>query len=82
MGSGLCSPPLIRYLADHNIHVTVGNRTVEHAKKITDGLKNAEAIALDIEKPEGVALLEQITPQFDGVSRSSSFLKQNSCSNI
>jgi len=67
LGAGLCSPPVIKYLDQHNYHVIVGNRTKEHAEKITKSLKNAEAIELDIEKPEGVKLLEEITPKVDAI---------------
>jgi saccharopine dehydrogenase (NADP+, L-glutamate forming)/spermidine synthase len=68
LGSGLVSPPLIHYLVDHGFFVTVANRTLDHAKKITDGIgKNCEAIELDIETPQGVELLEKIAPKYDAL---------------
>lgn len=68
LGSGLVSPPLVHYLVDHGFFVTVANRTLEHAQKITSNLKTAEAIQLDIETPQGVQLLEQIAHNYDAVS--------------
>jgi len=67
LGSGLVSAPLIHYLDQHGFKVTVANRTLEHAKKIIEGLKHTEAVKLDIETPEGVALLEQLVPKHDVV---------------
>jgi len=67
LGSGLVSPPLVHYLVDHGFFVTVANRTLEHAQKITSNLKSCEAIQLDIETPEGVQLLEKIAPNYDAL---------------
>jgi len=67
LGSGLVSPPLVHYLVDHGFFVTVANRTIEHAQKITSNLKSCEAIQLDIETPQGVQLLEEIAPNYDAI---------------
>jgi len=67
LGAGLSSPALIKYLDDHGFRVIVANRTLGNAKKITDQCKHSEAIELDIEKPEGVAKLEQLAPSVDAI---------------
>jgi saccharopine dehydrogenase (NADP+, L-glutamate forming)/spermidine synthase len=68
LGAGMSCPPLPKYLDQHGYNVIVANRTLSKAQHIVDQCsKSARAVELDIEKPEGVALLEQLTPQVDAV---------------
>lgn len=67
LGAGLVTPPLVKYLSDNGYKVVVGNRSLENAQKLIEGVKNATAVKLDIETEEGKNLLEEITPSFDAV---------------
>jgi saccharopine dehydrogenase (NADP+, L-glutamate forming)/spermidine synthase len=58
---------LVSYLSQHNFYVIVANRTLENAQKLTQGIKNTEAKALDIETAEGQRVLEEVVPQVDAV---------------
>jgi shikimate 5-dehydrogenase len=46
LGAGLCPPPLVKYLGEHGFRVILASRTLEAAKKLIDGVKNAEAKGL------------------------------------
>ena len=50
LGAGLVAGPMIRYLLDRDVHVTVASRTVEKADKLVGGHPNSTAIAFDISK--------------------------------
>eukprot|EP01119_Soliformovum_irregulare_P019835 TRINITY_DN6362_c0_g1_i4.p1 TRINITY_DN6362_c0_g1~~TRINITY_DN6362_c0_g1_i4.p1 ORF type:complete len:448 (-),score=174.73 TRINITY_DN6362_c0_g1_i4:323-1666(-) len=65
LGAGLSSPPLSRYLQEHGFQVTIANRTLASAQKLATG--SIKAIQLDIETPEGEALLDQIASQFAAI---------------
>jgi len=67
LGAGLVTPPLIRYLSEHNFHVIVANRTLGNAQKIVNGLANTEAVELDVEKESDLEKLESLVPQVDAV---------------
>jgi saccharopine dehydrogenase (NADP+, L-glutamate forming)/spermidine synthase len=71
LGSGFCTPPLVRYLAEHKFFVILANRTLENAQKLVESLgidtANIEPRGLDIEKEEGQELLEELAPRVDAV---------------
>jgi len=67
LGSGLVSPPLIKYLSAHGFNVIVANRTLSNAQKIVNGVGNATAVQIDVETPEGVKLLDEYVPKCDAV---------------
>ena len=50
LGAGLVAGPMIRYLLERDVHVTVASRTVEKAEKLVGAHPNSRAIAFDIEK--------------------------------
>lgn len=56
IGAGKSTSSLVRFLLDHsdaeNIHLKIGDLSLENAQKLTGNHKNAEAITLDIFKDD------------------------------
>lgn len=48
LGAGLVARPLVNYLLDHGIGVTVASRTVSKAERLVAGREGGEAIALNV----------------------------------
>jgi len=46
LGAGLVCKPLVRYLLDHQVEVTVATRTVSKAAELIDGHPHGKAVAL------------------------------------
>ena len=49
LGAGLVSKPLVRYLLDHNFHVTIASRTKSKADKLIDGHPNGSTASWLVE---------------------------------
>lgn len=54
LGSGLVSPPIIKYLTSHSIYVVVASRTVSKAQNIIKGISNATAVEFDVDEPNAI----------------------------
>mmetsp|Transcript_20103 Transcript_20103/g.29888 ORF Transcript_20103/g.29888 Transcript_20103/m.29888 type:complete len:496 (+) Transcript_20103:77-1564(+) len=68
LGAGLVSGPLVEYLANTcGYKVTVGSRTLARAEALAKPCENANALEIDVEKDEGVALLNKIVGDYDCV---------------
>ena len=52
LGSGLVAQPIIRYLLDHNIAVTVSSKTPKRAEKMINGHPNGINIEWDIQNTD------------------------------
>jgi len=61
----MCAPPIIHYLSGHGFRVTVANRTVANAEKITSGLPNVSVAQLDIEAENAAEVMDELIPQCD-----------------
>ncbi|KAI9881343.1 MAG: Saccharopine dehydrogenase [NADP(+), L-glutamate-forming] [Pleopsidium flavum] len=48
LGAGFVTKPTVEILSDAGIEVTVACRTLESAKKLSEGFKNAQPISLDV----------------------------------
>ncbi|KAI9737519.1 MAG: Saccharopine dehydrogenase [NADP(+), L-glutamate-forming] [Cirrosporium novae-zelandiae] len=48
LGAGFVTRPTCQILSDAGIEVTVACRSLDHSKKLAEGLKNAHPIALDV----------------------------------
>ncbi|MCJ1482935.1 Saccharopine dehydrogenase [NADP(+), L-glutamate-forming] [Schaereria dolodes] len=48
LGAGFVTKPTVQILSDADIEVTVACRTLESAKKLSRGIKNVQAISLDV----------------------------------
>lgn len=67
LGSGLCSPPLVRYLADAGLGLTVASRTLERAQRNVEGLATATAAQLDVEADGAEDRLDALVREHDVV---------------
>lgn len=65
LGAGLVAPPIIHYLAEHGLKVTVASRTLAKTQKVIAGLKDAAAVEFDIEQPDALQALDTLTQQVD-----------------
>ncbi|KAI9798979.1 MAG: Saccharopine dehydrogenase [NADP(+), L-glutamate-forming] [Piccolia ochrophora] len=54
LGAGFVTRPTAQILADNGLKVTVACRTLDSAKKLAEGLKNAHPISLDVTKSEAL----------------------------
>ncbi len=57
-GAGLVAGPLVRYLLDNEIKVTIASRTLRKAEKLVEGQKNGLAREFNIEKDDPVPLVK------------------------
>ncbi|EEH40717.1 saccharopine dehydrogenase [Paracoccidioides lutzii Pb01] len=48
LGSGFVTKPTVEVLSNAGVEVTVACRTLESAKKLSEGIKNTKAISLDV----------------------------------
>ncbi|MDP8206210.1 MAG: saccharopine dehydrogenase C-terminal domain-containing protein [Candidatus Electryonea clarkiae] len=48
IGAGMVARPLVHYLLDHDIHVTVADIALPQAQSIIEGYKNGVAVTLDV----------------------------------
>ncbi|KAI5789052.1 saccharopine reductase [Geopyxis carbonaria] len=62
LGSGFVAKPCLDILAESGIHTTVACRTLESAKKLSEGVKHATPISLDV---SDAASLEAETAKVD-----------------
>ncbi|OYD14096.1 saccharopine dehydrogenase [candidate division WOR-3 bacterium JGI_Cruoil_03_44_89] len=58
-GAGLVAGPLVRYLLDNGVKVTVASRTLSKAGKLVEGRKNGIAREFNIEKHDPVPLVKE-----------------------
>ncbi|KAI9845881.1 MAG: Saccharopine dehydrogenase [NADP(+), L-glutamate-forming] [Thelocarpon superellum] len=54
LGAGFVTKPTLDLLSEWGVHVTVACRTLESAKKLAHGVKNATPISLDVVNPEAL----------------------------
>jgi saccharopine dehydrogenase-like NADP-dependent oxidoreductase len=66
-GAGMCTRPLVEYLSNKAVKVTVASRTLSRAEHMCSSLANAGAIELDASTDAGVALLGKIAGNFDAL---------------
>ncbi len=60
LGAGLVARPLVRYLLDHGLHVTVASRTVSKAEQLVAGHARGQAVAVLTEDLPKVEQLVQV----------------------
>ncbi|KAK4935915.1 saccharopine dehydrogenase (NADP+, L-glutamate-forming) [Elasticomyces elasticus] len=48
LGAGFVTKPTVQILADAGVEVTVACRTIENAKKLSEGIKNTRPVSLDV----------------------------------
>ncbi|MDO9537497.1 MAG: saccharopine dehydrogenase C-terminal domain-containing protein [Thermoplasmata archaeon] len=65
LGAGLVARPMVVYLLDHGIQVTVASRTVSKAKALIGGHKNGKAVALDAEKKADLPKMDKLVKEHD-----------------
>ncbi|EXJ80293.1 saccharopine dehydrogenase [NADP+, L-glutamate-forming] [Capronia coronata CBS 617.96] len=54
LGAGFVTKPTVQILADAGVEVTVACRTLESAKKLSEGIKNTRPISLDVTNDEAL----------------------------
>ncbi|HUW93449.1 MAG TPA: saccharopine dehydrogenase C-terminal domain-containing protein, partial [Bacteroidales bacterium] len=52
LGSGLVSKPMIEYLLEHGLHITVATRTISKADRMIAGNPNGRAVQWTTDRPE------------------------------
>jgi saccharopine dehydrogenase (NADP+, L-glutamate forming) len=62
LGAGYCTQPLVQYLSDHGVEVTVGSRTLAKAQELCRTAPRAHPVEIDVEQPAGAAKLQEIIP--------------------
>jgi saccharopine dehydrogenase-like NADP-dependent oxidoreductase len=65
LGAGMVARPLVRYLLENEIHVTMATRTIGKAEKILEGHPKGTAELLDVENSEHIIKLEELVTSAD-----------------
>ncbi len=57
LGAGMVAKPLVDYLLNHQIQLTIATRTVEKALKLINGHRNAKAVSWTVDDMQALSLL-------------------------